>query len=161
MNLKVVSDGEVFGTRVVSAETGEPVADVTEVVFRHGVGDYPRVELKLRGVEADAAGEAAYPTAAGPASTSFADSPPLMLLSPKRLSPEGAANLRASIEGAMRNKRRLVVLEEGLITLQLVNGRWCRVDADPPRPSLRSRLAAKAKAVFSRLRSFERRLTGY
>jgi hypothetical protein len=54
--LKIVSDGNFIGTRVIDAETGEEIGGVTGVTWRHELGDYPRATIEVWGVAADVDG---------------------------------------------------------------------------------------------------------
>lgn len=52
MRLRVVSDGTILGSRVVHAETGEPVHGVVGVTWRLGPGDWiAHVTIELAGDE--------------------------------------------------------------------------------------------------------------
>lgn len=50
--VKITANGDVTGTRVVDAETGEPIR-ATRVEFSHGVGELPKVRLETIGDDAE------------------------------------------------------------------------------------------------------------
>lgn len=58
MKIRVEGDGSPTGTRIVSVETGEEIADVTSVEFRHEAGSLPLVDLRVALVEVKYEGEA-------------------------------------------------------------------------------------------------------
>lgn len=80
-----------------------------------------------------------------------ANRPDLMLVSQKRLTPEGMRNLRQAIESTFTGPARAMVLEPGFAVYQLVEGRWISIEEPPPPP--RSRLRRLAAAVRRKLTS--------
>ena len=49
LKVKVISDGTASGTRVLDADTGEPITNVREVYFNHGAGEEPKLIVELVG----------------------------------------------------------------------------------------------------------------
>lgn len=47
MKLKIIGDGTPYGTRVVDAETGEPLEGVYQVAVVHRANDVPRATIGL------------------------------------------------------------------------------------------------------------------
>lgn len=58
MNIRIVSDGGVNGTRVFHAESGQPVRGVRAVRFNHEAQGAPSVEVDICSVTADVEGVA-------------------------------------------------------------------------------------------------------
>jgi hypothetical protein len=54
VKVKIISDGTVRGTKIIDAETGEPVPNVVEVSFVHKAGDIPRAIIRTLMTELDA-----------------------------------------------------------------------------------------------------------
>ena len=58
MKLKIISDGSVLGTRVVNADTGEPVEKVVSVQWEHSApGAVPIATIELLCPMVDVIGE--------------------------------------------------------------------------------------------------------
>ena len=60
MNIRVVSDGGVGGTRVFHAESGQPVRGVRAVRFSHAGQGAPCVEIDICNAIADVEGAARW-----------------------------------------------------------------------------------------------------
>jgi len=54
MNLKIISDGTPANTKVVDAETGEPVANVTKVQWSLAWNGYAKARIDVVLMEIDA-----------------------------------------------------------------------------------------------------------
>lgn len=61
MRVRIIgaAPGEVFGTRVVNAETGEELVDVRKISWTHEAGSPPvaTVEILMAGMETEAEAE--------------------------------------------------------------------------------------------------------
>lgn len=58
MKVKIISDGTPPGTRVVNADTGEPIEHVTAIEWKIDVRDLATAVIRLRDVDVDVVGEA-------------------------------------------------------------------------------------------------------
>jgi len=58
MKIKIISNGTAFGTKVVNAETGENVENISEIVWRCSVANkIAEADLRFNEVETDVIGE--------------------------------------------------------------------------------------------------------